>query len=525
MPLTLLDLSEAKRNAMANSKLTLNNVEGWADVLTGIQSASGKMVNRTTAMRASAVLACVRILMEDVSTLPLILKKKTSKGSSDAVNHPAYRLLKTSPNPFQTSVEVREHIMMDMLLSGRFACWQLRDGKGQLTDIFPLRSQFLSFGGRHNNGDYVWNYGGAEINKTQFTMAELWRGAIMSQSILGEGQALILLAREAIGLAIAAEEQGARLFSNGIQTSFALTTADELSGDTREQLKRSLAEAYAGSGNAWKTLILENGLTMSKVGLTAVESQFIESRAYQMADIARVFRVPGVMLGIGDKTSTYASAEQFFLAYVRNTIMPWTVRIEQTVQRDLLLPSESAFFVKHQLSALLRSDQKTRYENYQIGINAGFLNRDEARGEEDLDSVDGLDEFLMPVGTVTVSQQADQAKKALLTPTVAPGAPPAADGNDIPSDKGAQAGRLAENIANGLLRSEAKAFLRAKDKPQVLTEFFSNHAGHVARYTGCDLQSASAYCAYRAAQKEPLSAESEQAAKKILINLCLGVTL
>lgn len=136
----------------------------------------------------------------------------------------------------------------------------------------------------------------------------------------------------------------------------------------------------------------------SRIGLTAQESQYIEARQFQLADIARVFRIPDVLLGISaGKTATFASAEQFFLSYAKYTLGPWCQRIEQSIHRDLLAPSETDLFVKHDLDSLTRADLQTRYSAHASGINAGFLTRNEARRMENLPTLPGLDTPLSPL--------------------------------------------------------------------------------------------------------------------------------
>lgn len=517
---TWLDLSEAKKAQAVQGTFSLqSSPDEMADIFTGLKTASGQLVNREKAIRVSAVLACVRILMEDISSPSLILKRKIPTGAIDAVDHPAYRLLKTAPNDLQTSVEVREHNMMDLLLTGKFACWQQRDASGTLKAIYPLRATALSFLGSKpmDDGSLLlnWNYSAPELSRT-FTQFELWRGSIMSQSVI-DGHSLILLAREAIGLAIAAEEQGARLFSNGIQTDVVIRSAGEMDQDGRDQLQRALQSTYGGSANSWKALLLEQGLEVEKIGLTAQESQYIEARNYQMQDIARVFRIPGVMLGIGDKTSTYASAEQFFLAYTKFTLQPWFVRLEQTISRDLILPSERDLFAKHDLSSLLRSDQKTRFQTYAIGITAGFMARNEARVAEDWDTLDGLDEMLIPANSIEVDDENEAAE---------PGAP-----NNQPK-KGQRRLqkhnevmlKLAENIATAIIRSEVKWFARNINRPETAANFHAWHIERVQQLTGASFRAVQEYSAWRMdTTRDPLLASSEVEARKQIIKLCGGI--
>jgi HK97 family phage portal protein len=562
MAFTLLDLSEAKTKlaSAGERSLSLSSPDQFADIFTGLKTAAGKLVTRETAMRCGAVLACVRILMEDIATLPLILKKKTPQGATDAVDHPAYRVLKISPNPFQTSVEVREHLVMDCLLSGKGVAWAQRNGKGDLINLWPLHSERLHFQGQLNNGDIQWNYASIELNRT-FTQNDLWRTNIMSRYIV-DGRALILLAREAIGLAMAAEEQGARLFSNGIQTNLALKVAGDLDDNQRTNLLNSLNRTNTGSSNSFNPLLLENGLDAVPIGLTAQESQYIESRNYQLSDVARIFRIPEVMLGIsGGKSSTFAAASEFFQAYLKNVIQPWSVRFEQTIERDILLPSEvGKFFVKHNFSALLRADQKTRFDTYAVGINAGFMSRQEARIGEDWDEVEGLDRFLIPLNTQILND--DGTGPEIPTP-----AEPEPDGDEPITNpdntdddedtaarikarkKGTKAERFGARYAGKLVTMDfsdvekrvasffaanneqklagrtADFVLKGENKEFLKQGSIKNRAWQASRVmdlTGCTYEAALAYCEWRNdAQNDPLNGKTITEARERLIKLCL----
>jgi len=522
--LSLLDLSAAKQNIKASGSVALSDTQGMIELFTGMQSASGQSVTRKTAMRASAVLACIRVLTEDIATLPLLLKKKTDNGSVDAVEHPAYNLLKTAPNPLLTSIDLREHMIMDACLTGHFACWTIRVN-GEIAEIWPLRAQNLfplGFKRVLGQRQLTFSYGGgdfAEVSKPTFTNLELWRGQLLSESNVGDGQALILLAREAIGLALAAEEQGARLFSNGMQTNMVIEAPPEveIDEDAKEQLRNSLSSAYAGSKNAFKTLLLENGLKASKLGLTAQESQYMDARNFQLAEIARIFRIPGIKLGLNDKTSTYASAEQFFQAYYKDTLRPWTARLEQSAQRDILqLKSDVNHFVVHDYNDILRPDQNARFTIYKMAVESGIMTRNECRALENLDTKPGLDEFLVPLNMGTPEQnQAQNGQK-----------PP----QNAPENAKNRAQTLAENIAQDIISSENKVFLSEQRKAELtgkplntdkLTHFFSWQASHISRLTGAPLDACVAYCTMRCAQENPIGEESQAEAREALLKLCL----
>jgi HK97 family phage portal protein len=516
MKLLSLGLTETMREVQASTKtLTLQQPDSWAEILQTFKSSSGQNVNAQTAMRASSVLACIRILVEDIAALPLVLKRTTPTGPVDATEHPLFDKLKTVPNAFQTSVELREHMMLDTLLFGRFANWVQRDGSGMVTAISPLMADALTWVGPLPNGDIAWQYSTPYLTR-RFTQSDLWRGSMLSRTTF-EGQSLILLAREAIGLAMAAEEQGARLFSNGIQSDLVLEYAETLDDPSRQTLKKALNDAYSGSQNAFRALVLDNGLTAKRIGLTAVESQFLEARNYQLADIARIFRIPSVMLGIvGDKANTYASTEQFFLSYEKHCIRPWCNRIEQTISRDLILPGEKGLFAKHDLTDLLRADMKTRFEAYGLGINAGWVKLNEPRQWEGLQTDSRLDIFLRNLNTTEVGKPNPEP-----TNPAAPGNPnaPKTPPPTPPAPKQQAGTRLALIAAATVLGKERKWFDR-QDKGEVTAEqlagFSAWHNQMVSDVTGADAADIQAYCAWRADHKT-----DDQAATNQLVSICL----
>ncbi len=299
-------------------------------------------------------------------------------------------------------MEVREAMILDMLCYGQ-AFSEKEIGADGISALYPLSAGRMTF--VNPLDEFIpppvplfFRYADPRAGQRILMSDDLWITRMLAPASTIEGTSLILLAREAIGLALAAEEQGARLFKQGVQTDLTLQSANEVDEEGKKQLREAFMARHAGSGNAWMPLLLENGLKATRIGLTAQESQYIETRQFQLADIARIFRIPDVLLGISQgKSSTYASAEQFFLAYVKYTLGPWCKRIEQAIQRDLLAPSETDLFVKHDLDSLTRADLQTRYAAHASGIAAGFLTRNEARQMENLPTLPGLDEPLSPL--------------------------------------------------------------------------------------------------------------------------------
>ncbi len=476
MSLTLLNLPNptptGKRTELLGAPYNLGSL---ASLLTGVRTNSGQFVTPERAMRSAAVLACIRILCEDLSSLPLNLYRRTPQGPMLATDHPLFRLLHDAPNNWQTSMEVRESMVLDVLCFGQSFVEKEIDGDG-ISALYPLSA------GRMVYMDPLdmfipppvplfFRYADPRVGQRVLMSDDLWITRTLAPGGTINGQSLILLAREAIGLALAAEEQGARLFTQGVQTDLTLQADGEIDEDGKNQLRDAFMKRHSGAANAWMPLLLENGMKAERIGLTAQESQYIEARQFQLADIARVFRIPDVLLGISaGKTATFASAEQFFLSYVKYTLGPWCQRIEQSIHRDLLAPSESDLFCKHDLDSLTRADLQTRYSAHAAGINAGFLTRNEARRMENLPTLPGLDTPLSPLNM-------------------------AAGDGQIPPASGAGA-RLARQLAKNTVVHEEKLLADGKPASDVYGKLLP---GYLRDKAGMSAVKCAEYCAARLA--------------------------
>jgi HK97 family phage portal protein len=476
MSLTLLNLPNpepGKKALLPNG--APYNLARMADMFGGVRSLSGQYVTPERAMRSAAVLACIRILCEDLSALPLNLYRRTPQGPVLEPNHPLSALLGHAPNSWQTSMELREAMILDTLAFGQSFVEKVIGPNG-IESLWPLSAGRMVW---VNPLDMFipepvptfWRYADPRIGQRILISDDLWITRMLAPAGTLQGQSLILLAREAIGLALAAEEQGARLFEHGIQTDLALSTDAELDTEGKEQLRESFMKRHAGSMNAFMPMLLENGLKASRIGLTAQESQYIEARQFQLGDIARIFRIPDVLLGISQgKASTYASAEQFFLAYAKYTLGPWCRRIEQAIHRDLLAASETDLFVRHDMDSLTRADLQTRYSAHAAGINAGFLTRNEARRMENLPVLPGLDEPLSPLNMASGNGQ-------------------------IPPAQGAGA-RLAHQLAKNAVAHEEKLLADGKPASDVYGKLLP---GYLRDKAGLSAAKCAEYCAARLA--------------------------
>ena len=481
MSLTLLNLPtpdpELRTGKRADSSVMGQpyNLASLTSLFGGVRTHSGQHVGPQTATRSAATLACMRVLSEDISALPLNLFRRTPTGAQLATEHPLFRLLHDAPNNWQTSMEVREAMVLDMLCYGN-AFTEKEIGPDGISALYPLSAGRMVF--VNPLDEFIpppvplfFRYADPRVGQRILISDDLWITRMLAPASTIEGTSLILLAREAIGLALAAEEQGARLFSNGVQSDLTLSTDGEVDVEGKKQLREAFMHRHAGSSNAFMPMLLENGLKAQRIGLTAQESQYIEAREFQLQDIARIFRIPDVLLGISKgKTATFASAEQFFLSYTKHTLQPWCTRIEQSLNRDLLAPSESAeFFFKHDLDSLMRADLQTRYAAHASGIAAGFLTRNEARRMENLPTLPGLDEPLSPL-----NMGSGQIKPA----------------------QGAGA-RLAHQLAANCVAHEQKLLADGKPRADVYGKLLP---GYLAAKTGLSAVQCAEYCQSQMAQ-------------------------
>lgn len=358
-----------------------------------VPSKAGQMVTPLTAMQCAAVYACVRVLAESMAQLPLaVYKRRADGGADEAPEHPLYPLLHDAPNGFQTSFEWREMQMGHVALRGNAYCVISRTVKGvaELLPLHPDRVRVTQL------PDWSLRYDVTGIAEPLRQSDILHLHGLSSTGVYGLSP--IAQARETIGLALAAEDHGSRLFANGAEPSGVLSHPGpgKLSDDARKNLKESWQRAHSGP-NKHGTALLEEGLTWTKLAVTNKDAQFLETRQYQRAEIASLFRIPPHL--IGDLTrATFSNIEQQSLEFVIHTLMPWVKRWEQRLSRQLLSDVDRrTYFVRFKVDGLLRGDIAGRYAAYAIAITNGWLNRNEVRALEGLNRADGLDEYLKPL--------------------------------------------------------------------------------------------------------------------------------
>ena len=365
-------------------------------------STSGKTVTERSAMQMTAVYSCVRILAEAIAGLPLhVYRYNSDGGKAMALDHPLYHLLHDEPNPEMSSFVFRETLMTHLLLWGNAYAQIIRNGKNEIVALYPLMPNKMSVD-RDENGRLYYTYyrGSDEAIKNKEFAVTLQPSDVLHIPGLGfdglVGYSPIAMAKNAIGMAIACEEYGAKFFANGAAPGGVLEHPGTIKDPQR--VRESWQSTFGGSGNANKITVLEEGMKYTPIGISPEQAQFLETRKFQINEIARIFRVPPHMVGDLEKSS-FSNIEQQSLEFVKYTLDPWVIRWEQSIQRSLLSKDEkAAYFVKFNLEGLLRGDYQSRMNGYAIGRQNGWMSANDIRELENLDRIpaeDGGDLYLI----------------------------------------------------------------------------------------------------------------------------------
>lgn len=375
-------------------------------------SSSGKAVTERSAMQMTAVYSCVRILSEAVAGLPLHFYRYTEDGGKEkAIDHPLYNLLHDEPNPEMTSFIFRETLMTHLLLWGNAYAQIIRNGKNEIIALYPLMPNKMEVS-RDKSGQLYYTYvtQPEEAHTMKGTVVYLRPSEVLHIPGLGfdglVGYSPIAMAKNAIGMAVACEEYGAKFFANGAAPGGVLEHPGTIKDPQR--VRESWQSTFGGSGNSNKVAVLEEGMKYTPIGISPEQAQFLETRKFQINEIARIFRVPPHMVGDLEKSS-FSNIEQQSLEFVKYTLDPWIVRWEQSIRRALLSSEEKKkYFVKFNLEGLLRGDYQSRMNGYAIGRQNGWMSANDIRELENQDRIpaeEGGDLYLvngnmLPIKTI-----------------------------------------------------------------------------------------------------------------------------
>jgi HK97 family phage portal protein len=387
-------------------------------------TSAGKPVNEHTAMQMTAVYSCVRILSETLAGLPLhVYRYNGSGGKEKNLKHPLYKLLHDEPNPEMTSFAFRETLMSHLLLWGNAYAQIIRNARGEVIALYPLMPNKMTVD-RDSSGRLFYLYQRSVEDVPSLgkeNQVYLAPSDVLHIPGLGfdglVGYSPLAMAKNAVGLAIATEEFGAKFFANGAAPGGVLEHPGTIKDP--QKVKESWNAAYQGSQNAHRVAVLEEGMKYQPIGISPEQAQFLETRKFQINEIARIFRVPPHMLADLEKSS-FSNIEQQSLEFVKYTLDPWVVRWEQSMCRALLMESEKpTVFIKFNVDGLLRGDYVSRMSGYATARQNGWMSANDIRELENLDRIPedlGGDLYLIN-GAMTKLQDAGAfARQAELAP-------------------------------------------------------------------------------------------------------------
>ena len=375
-----------------------DSLELFREIFGGQSSWAGKDVNLTTALKVSTALACGRVIAEGHAMLPWKVLLSQGKETSTAPTHPLYDLLAASPNELQTAFEFQETMGLHLAFCGNAYVWTPRV-RGQIDEMWLIEPKWVTvkwkwperpeYEVRTEDGRYFRLIGD-----------DIWhiRGPSWSSYA---GMEFMKLAREALGLSMALEEGQAKLQSQGVKMPGYLSVDGNLTEEQQKKLKKWLKDEHTGSENAGVPMILDRAAKWMATAMSNVDAQVLDQRRFAVEEVCRFMRVLPIMVGHADKTATYASAEQMFLAHSMYTTGPWARRLEQSADKHLLTKADRAkgYYTKLNEKALLRMSAKDQMEYLARGVLTGILVRNEGRAALDLNPIAGLDEPLAPANT------------------------------------------------------------------------------------------------------------------------------
>ncbi|MDR5736140.1 phage portal protein [Caballeronia sp. LZ025] len=398
--------------------ISLTDGSFWA-AFSGAQSSSGEAVTVDSALQLSAAWACVRLIAETIATLPLNLYAKATDGTRTvATNHPLYGLLHNQPNADNTAVEFWEVIVASMLLRGNGYARKMRAG-GRIIGLdlmLPSRTDVK----RLSTGQLQYTYSEVDGTSTVLTEDDVlhFRGFSLNGWM---GLSVIAYAAEIFGNATAANKTSSSVFRNGLRPSGVLSTEQILPKDKRTEIRTDLTEQFGGAMQAGKTMVLEAGMKYQAITMNPGDVQLLETKAFNVEEICRWFRVPPFMVGHSEKSTSWGTGiEQQMIGFLTFSLRPWLTRIEQTIKKGCLSPAERlTYYAEFAVEGLLRADSAGRAAFYSQMVNNGIYTRDECRVMENKAKKGGnadvltVQSALLPIDKLGEQSDAATAQDAL----------------------------------------------------------------------------------------------------------------
>jgi HK97 family phage portal protein len=368
------------------------------DLLGGYRNAAGYAVNEESAMRVSAVYACVRLIAGAVATLPLHIYERNTEGRKE-VDSPLWYLLNESPHHRWTAASMWEWVIKCNTLRGDAFVVLVRNAAGVVTEMRPLHPQMVRVNREGDRLTYYVNEYDRYYGVDQDDMLHIpgfGFDGVHSQSVIENA------AFQSIGVALAADEYSGSFFANGAMTKHLISSDKKISTEQTNELRRIYSEKYAGTNNSGKPMVLSEGLKLTELSMTSADAELLDSRKYQVIDIARAFGVPPHMIGAQETTSSWGSGvEQMSIGFVKYTLNPYLNRITDEVNRKIFRTSR--YYIEFQLDGLLKGDSKAESEADRQAIGGsqgpGWLTANELRKKKNLPPLPGGDVLYDPKKT------------------------------------------------------------------------------------------------------------------------------
>ena len=394
--------------------LSISDPKSWDRTLwnlSGSQSLSGENVTEETALQYSAVWNAITLISGTIGSLPLHLMRPDGRNQKQATDHKLYDVLHTKYNSYMTAMAGRECLAAHILAWGNGYAEIVRNGYGEVTELWPIPPNRVE--PKMKDSELVY-----EIKVPGADTVILPRAKILHIPGIGfdgfMGYSVIAMARKSIGLGMAMETFGSHFFGQGTHPGVIVSHPNQLSADAHSNLKKALTDSYSGLGQSHRLMLLQEGMKIEKVTISPEDSQFLESRTFQVQDVARWFGLPPHKLKDLTKSS-FNNIESEQASFVTDSILPWVIRFEQNYASQLLSERErrEGYYFKHVLEGLLRANAADRAEFYSKLFNVGVMTQNEIRMKEDLNpNPDPMaDELFVPLNMVPLSLLKEHLEK------------------------------------------------------------------------------------------------------------------
>ena len=477
----MVDIIKTMRGWFGGTRATLRDPSALAD-LVQTKTAAGMAVDRSKAMTFSGVYAAVRIISETVAGLPRHVYRRDGDNAVKESGHPLSRLL-VQPNDNQTQFTIFETLMGYVLTWGNAYAEIVRaPATGQVVSLHLMRPDRVR--PRIRNGKVVYEVRTDNVGTVTLAADRVLHVKAVGDGIAGYSQ--IRLAREAIGLGLAAEQHGARFFGNDATPGGVLTHPGRLKKETAERLRGSWEKVHGGSGNSHRVAILEDGMGWTTIGLPNTDAQAMESRKVSITEIARIYSIPLHMLADLDR-ATFSNIEHQGIEFSKFSILPWCIRIEQEINRKLLVERDRGrFYLKHNLDGLQRGDSASRASFYNTLFQIGALSQNDIRALEEKNPIENGDTYFVPLNLRPSDEEPEPEPAPAPDPEPEPDPEPAPDPDPTDDEdlRAALRDLVADGIRRVISREAAQARKASRDAARFL-DWLDEFYGATEKLVGC----------------------------------------